>query len=127
MPLRAPKMYGFIFGFQRFVWCPKWTPASRSCFIEMAEPEDCRAPAIVSAAGTGGATSAGVAGTCSGFWVSIVCLRLVPPLLVIRPPSRAKRSRPGSLRPRPGRPDEKCVYLQRGAALLAPRRDLSGG
>src|SRR3982751_1492753 len=30
MPLRAPKMYGFIFGFQRLVWCPKWTPASSS-------------------------------------------------------------------------------------------------
>ena len=23
MPLRAPKMYGFIFGFQRLVWWPK--------------------------------------------------------------------------------------------------------
>src|SRR5882724_9355027 len=33
MPLRAPKMYGFIFGFQRLVWCPKCTPASSSCFI----------------------------------------------------------------------------------------------
>src|SRR6516225_2965244 len=33
MPLRAPKMYCFIFGFQRLVWCPKWTPASRSCFM----------------------------------------------------------------------------------------------
>src|SRR5215510_3131342 len=33
MPLRAPNMYGFIFGFQRRVWCPKWTPASSSCFI----------------------------------------------------------------------------------------------
>ena len=31
MPLRAVKMYCFIFGFQRLVWCPKWTPASRSC------------------------------------------------------------------------------------------------
>src|SRR5438046_10622621 len=23
-------MKGFIFGFQRFVWCPKWTPASNN-------------------------------------------------------------------------------------------------
>src|SRR5262245_17642410 len=23
-------MNGFIFGFQRFVWCPKWTPASNN-------------------------------------------------------------------------------------------------
>ena len=28
MPLRASKMNGFILGFHRFVWCPKWTPAS---------------------------------------------------------------------------------------------------
>src|SRR5262245_15798260 len=32
MPLRAPKMYSFIFGFQRRVWCPKWAPASSSSF-----------------------------------------------------------------------------------------------
>src|SRR5207248_11703955 len=31
IPLRAVKMYRFILGFQRLVWCPKWTPASRSC------------------------------------------------------------------------------------------------
>src|SRR5262245_7656184 len=33
MPLRCPKMYSRIFGFHRFVWWPKWTPASRSSFI----------------------------------------------------------------------------------------------
>jgi len=33
MPFRLPKMNFFIFGFQRFVWCPKWTPASSSSFI----------------------------------------------------------------------------------------------
>ena len=26
MPLRASKMNGFILGFHRLVWCPKWTP-----------------------------------------------------------------------------------------------------
>src|SRR5437588_12082860 len=26
-------MYSFILGFQRLVWCPKWTPASSSSFI----------------------------------------------------------------------------------------------
>src|SRR5262245_19380836 len=26
-------MYCFIFGFQRLVWWPKWTPASKSSFI----------------------------------------------------------------------------------------------
>src|SRR5690606_32266060 len=30
MPLRSVKMYGFIFGFHRLAWCPKWTPASSS-------------------------------------------------------------------------------------------------
>src|SRR5262249_6112375 len=33
MPFRSPKMYFAIFGFQRFVWWPKWTPASRSSFM----------------------------------------------------------------------------------------------
>src|SRR5207237_1348482 len=27
------KIYGFILGFQRFVWCPKCTPASSSDFM----------------------------------------------------------------------------------------------
>ena len=36
MPLRSPKMYGFIFGFQRLVWWPKWTPASSRSFIAIA-------------------------------------------------------------------------------------------
>ena len=35
MPLRSPKMKRFIFGFQRRVWCPKWTPASSICRIVM--------------------------------------------------------------------------------------------
>src|SRR5512132_3739157 len=35
MPLRLPKMNFFIFGFHLFVWCPKWTPASSSSFIEI--------------------------------------------------------------------------------------------
>ena len=29
-----PKMRRFIFGFQRRVWWPKWTPASSSSFME---------------------------------------------------------------------------------------------
>ncbi len=31
MPLRAPKMYGFMRGFQRWVWWPKCAPASINC------------------------------------------------------------------------------------------------
>src|SRR5205085_10439623 len=33
-PLRAPKMYGFIRGFQRWVWWPKCAPASINCCSE---------------------------------------------------------------------------------------------
>src|SRR5215211_8347531 len=33
MPLRLVRMYRFILGFQRRVWCPKWTPESSSCFM----------------------------------------------------------------------------------------------
>src|SRR3954452_18786378 len=32
MPFRSPKMNGLIFGFQRFVWWPKRTPASSRSF-----------------------------------------------------------------------------------------------
>ena len=34
IPLRSAKMKGFILGFQRRVWWPKWTPASSNCRIE---------------------------------------------------------------------------------------------
>src|ERR1700674_5861557 len=33
IPLRSPKIYSFIFGFQRRVWWPKCTPASSNSFI----------------------------------------------------------------------------------------------
>src|SRR5690606_21474306 len=32
--LRSPKMKGAIFGFQKRVWCPKWTPASSICLMD---------------------------------------------------------------------------------------------
>src|SRR5277367_6058724 len=32
--LRSPKMNGAIFGFQKRVWCPKWTPASSICRMD---------------------------------------------------------------------------------------------
>src|SRR5262245_31941645 len=35
MPFRSTKMNRFIFGFQRRVWCPKWTPASSRSFMVM--------------------------------------------------------------------------------------------
>ena len=33
IPLRSAKMYFFIRGSQRLVWCPKWTPDSSRFFI----------------------------------------------------------------------------------------------
>src|SRR6266496_4466624 len=36
MPLRSPKMNSFIFGFHRFVWWPKCTPASSRSFNAIA-------------------------------------------------------------------------------------------
>src|SRR5208282_1522276 len=33
MPLRASKMNGFILGFHRRVWCPKWTPESNNSLM----------------------------------------------------------------------------------------------
>src|SRR3972149_5740294 len=39
-------MYFFIFGFHRLVWCPKWTPASSSCFIVMTEPSPFAMPSL---------------------------------------------------------------------------------
>src|SRR6185437_14124200 len=33
MPLRSPNKNFFILGFQRLVWCPKWTPASNNSLI----------------------------------------------------------------------------------------------
>ena len=32
--LRSPKMYSDILGFQKRVWCPKWTPASSICRMD---------------------------------------------------------------------------------------------
>src|SRR3981081_4471066 len=40
MPLRSAKMKRFIFGFQRRVWWPQWTPASRSWFMVEAAPQN---------------------------------------------------------------------------------------
>src|SRR6476619_5132593 len=104
MPLRAPKMYCFIFGFQRFVWCPKWTPASRSCFMVMAVPE-ARAAAMVSAA------PPDTDSFCCAF---IVVSPVVPPLsaLPTLDPNLhpGEPSHPGSFRA-PERFADKCVNL----------------
>src|SRR5918997_1005040 len=53
MPLRSPKMYSFIFGFQRFVWWPKCTPASNMSFnaIELKLPPSRSTPGCRAARG----------------------------------------------------------------------------
>src|SRR5688500_13538754 len=45
MPFRSPKMYSFIFGFHRFVWWPKCTPASNRSFIAI--PDNSSLPCSV--------------------------------------------------------------------------------
>src|SRR5438552_18771680 len=37
MPFRSPKMNSFIFGFHRFVWWPKCTPASSRSVIAITD------------------------------------------------------------------------------------------
>src|ERR1700738_4808787 len=67
MPLRAPKMYGFIFGFQRLVLWPKGTPAPRRWRLGVG----CRGatpggpPCAISGAGAGGLTGGATVSTFS--------------------------------------------------------------
>src|SRR4030095_843337 len=51
MPFRSPKMNGFIFGLHRFVWWPKWTPASSRSFVAIPDkfPPSCLALAELEA------------------------------------------------------------------------------
>src|SRR5579863_365117 len=49
IPLRSPKMYSFILGFQRLVWCPKWTPASSNSFMVIVANEPPRSVCILRA------------------------------------------------------------------------------
>src|SRR5262245_7454551 len=52
MPLRSAKMKRFILGFQRRVWCPKWTPLSSSWrMVTTAMTVDCSLILVVRRAG----------------------------------------------------------------------------
>src|SRR5205814_2196122 len=83
MPLRAPKMYGFIFGFQRLVWCPKWTPASSRFFIVTSVTRSPRAiPPFRESRRTGAHTRSRPAGATQGSLVH----RVHELLVVLRPP-----------------------------------------
>src|SRR5438309_11866813 len=109
MPLRAPKMYGFIFGFQRLVWWPKWTPASRSWRMVM--PCAGAMACAISAAGGGGV---GVLGCVWTFSDIVFLLHL-------------RRARVQALIPREPCPDrEVCVVNCLGRDAAAGVRDLAG-
>src|SRR5262249_41431135 len=111
-------MYGFIFGFQRLVWWPKWTPASSSWRMVMpcAGVIACCMP--VASAPAGGPACVGI-----GAFDSTVSdiIRFSPP-----PPSRQS----GPMRePRPDR--EVCVVVRRNCGPLRNgsrkgRGDLTG-
>src|SRR5712691_8533230 len=58
MPLRSPKMYSFILGFQRRVWWPKCTPASSSSFIVISTAKF--PPLRIAACGSGSVFLAGL-------------------------------------------------------------------
>src|SRR3954451_2876180 len=80
MPLRSVMMKRFIFGFQRRVWCPKWTPLSRSW--RMVTTAMCECFVLFSS------TPAGTPFRCSGLrarlaWrvASVVAGRRVSPAL----------------------------------------------
>src|SRR6266550_5191262 len=68
MPLRSPKMYFCIFGFQRLVWWPKCTPASSSSFIVRAAmgPPSVRLRRAQQARPGGRAPPPKVRGVCNG-------------------------------------------------------------
>src|SRR5215510_4136371 len=79
MPLRAPKMKLFIFGFQRLVWCPKWTPASIiSRMVMGASPGGGWVPSE-EAGGTDGGLDGGLDGGAESVAVMLFPLRWFPP------------------------------------------------
>src|SRR5260370_3197459 len=54
MPSPSPKMYSFILGFQRLVWCPKWTPASSNSFmVILAKQPPLKSASVVPVANSG--------------------------------------------------------------------------
>src|SRR5579885_2271390 len=84
MPPRSVKMNRFIFGFQRRVWWPKWTPDSSSSFMETT---GMRAPFSVRLRFAGGSrVEAG--------------LRARPPPTEVALPGRRNTERPEWYRPR---------------------------
>src|ERR1700722_9333211 len=92
--LRSPKMKGAILGFQKRVWCPKWTPASSICRMDTlvintpdwVEPP--RVPVGNSAGSPGGTrrtptdrddTRAGLLKIAALYTMNISCTQRLPP------------------------------------------------
>src|ERR671928_229383 len=65
MPPRSVKMKRRILGFQRRVWWPKWTPASRSSRIETTGTDRPLSVGLVAAGGGGGDRRFARAGTAT--------------------------------------------------------------
>src|SRR5581483_11583619 len=97
-------MYGFIFGFQRLVWWPKWTPASSSWRMVM-PCAGCIA-CVMAAGGSEAGGGGDVAGTTVSTFSDIVFLL------------HLRRAKAGPLRePRPDR--EVCVVGLQGLLTLS--------
>src|SRR5256885_16067514 len=107
MPFRAPKMYGFIFGFHRLVWWPKCTPASSSWRMVM-PCAGCIAACISGDAAGGGGVGVLVLGWTFSDIVFLLHLRRAQS----RPPFWG--TLPGSGGVRSG---YFCPWCERGAAI----------
>ena len=132
IPLRSAKMYSRIFGFQRRVWCPKWTPASSSCFMVVAamgrEPPVVPPPAVgsrVDRACGGTVTDRDREGVCDG-WSSRTARAKAEPSPCGRSPSipRRRAGRPAAWPSRPGTGTEVLRNPTR-SYLAAPHRRLA--
>src|SRR5687768_12915589 len=99
-------MYGRIFGFQRLVWCPKWTPASI---------KERRLMGRSSPPSSGGSPTSGE-GVASVAWISDIALHL---RLRLRSPRARTRLREHRLVPfEPG----NVGSFDRGRARDRPRK-----
>src|ERR1044072_1164520 len=87
-------MYAFIFGFQRFVWCPKWTPASSKSFNAMPLKLPPKTSSVLPAPSF-------LSGACSSLAELEALARPLLPVLLPFLDARVAREEPGLLQPLP--------------------------